>query len=33
MNSRDNIATFKYWVHKYLVPFLKNGSYWDGEKM
>lgn len=33
MNSRDNIATFKYWVHKYLIPSLKNGSYWDGEKM
>lgn len=33
MNSKDNIATFKYWVHKYLVPSLKNGVYWDGEKM
>lgn len=33
MNSKDNIATFKYWVHKYLVPSLKNGAYWDGEKM
>lgn len=33
MNSKDNIAAFKYWVHKYLVPSLKNGAYWDGEKM
>lgn len=33
MNSRDNIATFKYWFHKYLIPSLKKGSYWDGEKM
>jgi len=33
MDSRDNIATFKYWFHKYLIPSLKKGSYWDGEKM
>lgn len=33
MNNKDSIATFKYWVHKYLVPSLKNGAYWDGEKM
>lgn len=33
MNSKDNIATFKYWFHKYLIPSLKTGSYWDGEKM
>lgn len=33
MNNKDSIATFKYWVHKYLVPSLKNGAYWNGEKM
>ena len=25
MNSKDNIATFKYWFHKYLIPSLKTG--------
>lgn len=33
MNSSDNIATFKFWVHNYLIKALQNGSYWDGEKM
>lgn len=33
MNSSDNIATFKFWVHNYLVKALQNGSYWDGKKM
>lgn len=33
MNNSDNIATFKFWMHNYLVKALQNGSYWDGEKM
>lgn len=29
----DSIASFKYWIHKTLVPSLKNGQYWDGSQM